>query len=179
MEKRWYVVNVQTGCENQAKEAIEERIRKMNMQDYFGEILIPAENVVQLGKGGQKVSKSKKFFPGYIFVQMVMNEATWRLVRGASKVGGFVGGSDRTRPPEISEAEVARITQQVAGLSQKTKQKINLSIGENVVVTDGPFANFNGVVEEINEEKGKVKVSVSIFGRPTPVELEFTQVEKA
>jgi len=179
MDRKWYVVNVQTGCEGIAKNSIEERIRSMNMQDFFGDILVPTENVVQLGKGGQKVNRSKKFFPGYIFVNMVMNEETWRLVKGSSKVSGFVGGTNKTKPPEVSEAEVMRITQQAMGRGEKVKPKINLSIGESVVVTDGPFANFNGTVEEVNEEKGKVKVSVSIFGRPTPVELEFSQLEKA
>jgi len=177
--KKWYIVNVQTGCEGVAKNSIEERIRSLNMQASFGDIMVPTENVVQLGKGGQKVSRSKKFFPGYIFVNMVMNEETWRLVKGSSKVSGFVGGTNKTKPPEVSEAEVLRITQQVLGLSEKSKPKINLLIGESVVVTEGPFASFNGTVEEVNEEKGKVKVSVSIFGRPTPVELEFSQVEKA
>lgn len=179
MDKKWYIVNVQTGCEGIAKNSIEERIRSLKMQEQIGEVLVPTENVVQLGKGGQKINRSKKFFPGYIFVNMVMNEETWRVVRGASKVSGFVGGTNKTRPPEVSEEEVMRITQQVAGLSEKAKPKINLTVGESVVVTEGPFANFNGTVEEVNEDKGKVKVSVSIFGRPTPVELEFTQVEKA
>jgi transcriptional antiterminator NusG len=179
MDKKWYVINVQTGCEGIAKNSIEERIRSMNMQEFFGDILVPTENVVQLGKGGQKVNRSKKFFPGYIFVNMVMNEETWRLVKGSSKVSGFVGGTNKTKPPEVSEAEVMRITQQTLGRGEKIKPKINLLIGESVVVTDGPFANFNGTVEEINEEKGKVKVLVSIFGRPTPVELEFSQLEKS
>jgi transcription termination/antitermination protein NusG len=179
MDKKWYILNVQTGCEGIAKNSIEERIRSMKMQDLFGDILVPTENVVQLGKGGQKVNRSKKFFPGYIFVNMLMNEDSWRLVRGASKVSGFVGGTNKTRPPEVPEAEVLRITQQALGVSEKSKPKINLTIGESVVVTEGPFANFNGTVEEVNDEKGKVKVSVSIFGRPTPVELDFTQVEKA
>lgn len=179
MEKKWFVVNVQTGCEGIAKNSIEERIRSLNMQEHFGDILVPTESVVQLGKGGQKISRSKKFFPGYIFVNMVMNEETWRLIRTASKVSGFVGGTNKTRPPEITEAEVMRVTQQALGLTEKSKPKINLGVGESVVVTEGPFANFNGTVEEVNEEKGKIKVSVSIFGRPTPVELDFTQVEKS
>jgi transcription termination/antitermination protein NusG len=179
MEKKWYIINVQTGCEGIAKNSIEERIRSSHLEESFGDILVPTENVVQLGKGGQKINRSKKFFPGYIFVNMLMNEETWRLVKGSSKVGGFVGGTNKTKPPEVPEAEVMRITQQALGLNEKVKPKINLIIGEAVVVNDGPFANFNGTVEEVNEEKGKVKVSVSIFGRPTPVELEFSQVEKA
>lgn len=174
--KKWYIVNVQTGCENTAKSAIEERVRTQKMESHFGEILIPAESVVQLVKG-QKQTKSRKFFPGYIFVNMFLNDQTWHLVRNSSKVSGFVGG--KTKPPEVPENEVLRVTQQMAVGAEKPKAKINFSTGESVVVVDGPFSNFNGTVEDINEEKGKVKVLVSIFGRPTPVELDFVQVEKA
>lgn len=177
MEKKWYIVNVQTGCESTAKTAIEERIRSAKMETLFGDILIPAENVVQLVKG-QKQTKSRKFFPGYIFVNMFLNDETWHLVKHSSKVSGFVGGA-KTRPPEVPEAEVFRVTQQMAGVAEKPKAKINFTTGENVTVIDGPFSSFNGTVEDINEEKGKVKVLVSIFGRPTPVELDFIQVEKA
>lgn len=173
--KKWYIVNTQTGCEMTAKSAIEERIRSQKMEKYFGDILIPAENVVELVKG-QKQTKSRKFFPGYIFVQMFLNEQTWHLVKNSSKVSGFVGG--KVRPPEVPEAEVLRVTQQMAGMMEKPKPKVKFSIGENVMVVDGPFSNFNGTVEEINEDKGKVKVLVSIFGRPTPVELDFIQVER-
>jgi len=176
MDKKWYIINVQTGCEATAKSAIEERIRSNKMENQFGEILIPAENVVELVKG-QKTTKSRKFFPGYIFVNMVLSDNTWHLVKNSSKVTGFVGGG-KTRPPEVPEAEVMRVTQQMAGLGEKPKAKINFSIGEQVTVVDGPFSNFNGTVEDINEEKAKVKVLVSIFGRPTPVELDFVQVEK-
>lgn len=176
MDKKWYIINVQTGCEATAKSAIEERIRSNKMETQFGEILIPAENVVELVKG-QKTTKSRKFFPGYIFVNMVLSDNTWHLVKNSSKVTGFVGGG-KTRPPEVPEAEVMRVTQQMAGLGEKPKTKINFSVGEQVMVVDGPFSNFNGTVEDINEEKAKVKVLVSIFGRPTPVELDFVQVEK-
>lgn len=176
MEKKWYIVNVQTGCEATAKSSIEERIRSHKVESSFGDILIPAENVVQLVKG-QKQTRSRKFFPGYIFVQMVLNDETWHLVRHSAKVTGFVGG--KTRPPEVPEAEVLRVTQQMAGAAEKPRTKIKFTQGENVTVVDGPFSNFSGTVEEINEEKGKVKVLVSIFGRPTPVELDFIQVEKA
>ncbi|MFZ4404277.1 MAG: transcription termination/antitermination protein NusG [Pseudobdellovibrionaceae bacterium] len=175
MDKKWYIVNVQTGCELTAKKAIEEKIRSAKVESSFGDILIPSENVVELVKG-QKQTKSKKFFPGYIFIQMVLTEDTWYLVKSASKVGGFVGG--KTRPPEVPEAEVLRVTQQMAGLAEKPKHKIKFSVGETVTVVDGPFSNFNGTVEDINEDKAKVKVLVSIFGRPTPVELDFVQVEK-
>lgn len=177
MDKKWYIINVQTGCEGTAKTAIEERIRSAKMESLFGDILIPAENVVQLVKG-QKQTKSRKFFPGYIFVNMFLNDETWHLVKHSSKVSGFVGGA-KTRPPEVPEAEVLRVTQQMAGVAEKPKTKINFSTGESVTVIDGPFSSFNGTVEDINEEKGKVKVLVSIFGRPTPVELDFIQVEKA
>jgi transcriptional antiterminator NusG len=178
MEKKWYIVNVQTGCEGIAKAAIEERVRSQKMEEFFGEILVPTEQVVQLVKG-QKQTRAKKFFPGYIFVNMVLNDQTWTLVRKSSKVTGFVGGSNKLRPPEVPEEEVRRVTQQMEVGVEKPKAKINFSQGDSVTVVDGPFANFNGTVEEINEEKGKVKVSVSIFGRPTPVELDFVQVEKS
>lgn len=180
MDKKWYIVNVQTGCEATAKAAIEERIKFNKMEGMFGDILIPAENVVELVKG-QKTTKSRKFFPGYIFVNMVLSDQSWHLVKNSSKVGGFVGssGNAKTRPPEVPEAEVLRVTQQMAGLTEKPKAKANFSLGEQVMVVDGPFSNFNGTVEDINEEKAKVKVLVSIFGRPTPVELDFVQVEKS
>ncbi|MBX2995875.1 MAG: transcription termination/antitermination protein NusG [Bdellovibrionaceae bacterium] len=177
MEKKWYIVNVQTGCENTAKSAIEERARSHKLETLIGDILIPSENVVQLVKG-QKQTKSRKFFPGYMFVNMVLTDETWHLVKHSSKVTGFVGGA-KTRPPEVPESEVMRVTQQMTIGAEKPRAKIKFSIGESVTVVDGPFSNFNGTVEEINEEKGKVKVLVSIFGRPTPVELDFIQVEKA
>lgn len=177
MAKKWYIINVQSGTENSAKAAIEERIRMHKMEQYFGEVLIPAENVVELVKG-QKTTKSRKFFPGYIFINMFLNDQSWHLVKNTSKVSGFVGGA-KTRPPEVPEAEVFRVTQQMSGLSEKPRAKINFSIGEQVTVVDGPFNNFNGTVEDINEEKAKVKVLVSIFGRPTPVELDFVQVSKS
>ncbi len=175
MDKKWYIVNTQTGCEQTAKSAIEERIRSQKLESLFGDILIPAENVVELVKG-QKQTRSRKFFPGYIFVQMFLNDETWHLVRHSAKVSGFVGG--KVRPPEVPEAEVLRVTQQMAVGADKPKPKVKFSLGENVTVVDGPFSNFNGTVEEINEDKGKVKVLVSIFGRPTPVELDFVQVER-
>lgn len=175
MEKKWYIVNTQTGCEAKAKLSIEERIKSNKLDESFGDILIPAENVVELVKG-QKKTKSRKFFPGYIFVQMHLDDNTWHLVKHSSKVSGFVGG--RTRPPEVPEAEVLRVTQQMAGVAEKAKPKIRFTTGESVVVIDGPFSNFTGTVEDINEDKAKVKVLVSIFGRPTPVELDFIQVDK-
>ena len=175
VEKKWYICNVATGSEATAKSAIEERIKSLKKEEFFGETLIPAENVVELVKG-QKQTRSRKFFPGYLFVQMVMNEQNWHLVQGASKVTGFIGGS---KPQPVPEQEVLRVTQQMTTGAEKPKHKVRFSLGEGVIVIDGPFSNFNGTVEEINEEKGKVKVLVSIFGRPTPVELDFIQVDKA
>lgn len=175
VEKKWYIINVATGSEATAKSAIEERIRSLKREEFFGDILIPSENVIELVKG-QKQTKSRKFFPGYMFVQMVMNEQNWHLVQGASKVSGFIGGS---KPQEVPEHEVARVTLQMATGAEKPKPKVRFAVGENVTVVDGPFSNFTGTVEEINEEKSKVKVLVSIFGRPTPVELDFIQVDKA
>lgn len=174
-EKKWYIVNTQTSCENLAKTAIEERIQNKNMQEFFGDILVPSENVVQLIKG-KKQTRARKFFPGYIFVHMVMNDKTWHLVKSASKVTGFIGGE---KPQSVPQNEVEKVTQQMIQGTEKARPHISFDIGESVTVIDGPFSNFNGTVEEINEEKAKVKVSVSIFGRPTPVELDFIQVEKS
>lgn len=175
MNKKWYIVNTQSGCEATAKTAIENRINSNNMAESFGDILIPTENVVELVKG-QKKTRAKKFFPGYIFVNMDMNEQTWHIVKGASKVSGFIGGH---KPQEVSETELKRITQQIEVGAERPKPKINFDVGENVVIIDGPFNTFNGTVEDVNEEKGKLRVLVSIFGRPTPVELDYIQVEKS
>lgn len=173
---KWYIINVQTSCENTAKTSIEKKARDHKLEQFIGQILIPSENVVELVKG-KKATRARKFFPGYIFVQMVLTDETWHLVRNASKVTGFVGG--KVKPPEVPEEEVMRVTRQMEAGAEKATAKVKFSVGENVTVIDGPFSNFNGTVEEINQEKGKVKVSVSIFGRPTPVELDFVQVEKA
>lgn len=173
---KWYIVNTQTSCENTAKTSIEKKAREQKLEHLIGQILIPAENVVELVKG-KKATRSRKFFPGYIFVQMVLTDESWHLVKNASKVTGFVGG--KIKPPEVPEEEVMRVARQMETGAEKPIAKVKFSVGENVMVIDGPFSNFNGTVEEINQEKGKVKVSVSIFGRPTPVELDFVQVEKA
>ena len=173
---KWFIVNVQTSCEQMAKASIEERVRSLHLEDKFGQILIPSESVVEL-VNGKKATRSRKFFPGYIFVQMQLDDQTWHLVRNASKVTGFVGG--KVRPPEVPEEEVMRVTRQMESGAEKVQPKVRFSVGESVTVIDGPFSNFNGTVEEINQEKGKVKVLVSIFGRPTPVELDFVQVDKA
>jgi len=174
VEKKWYIVNTPTGQEAKAKLALEERIKTGKMESMFGEVLIPAENVVELVKGEKKTT-SRKIFPGYMFVNMVLTEETWHVVKNTSKISGFVGGQ---RPSPVPAEEVERITKQVALGAEKPKPKIKFTEGESVRVIDGPFSNFNGTVEEINPEKGKVKVLVSIFGRPTPVELDFVQVEK-
>ena len=173
---KWFIINVQTSCEQMAKASIEERVRSLHLEEKFGQILIPSESVVEL-VNGKKATRSRKFFPGYIFVQMQLDDQTWHLVRNASKVTGFVG--NKVRPPEVPEEEVMRVTKQMETGAEKVQPKVRFSVGESVMVIDGPFSNFNGTVEEINQEKGKVKVLVSIFGRPTPVELDFVQVDKA
>ncbi len=176
MDKKWYIVNVQTSCEGIAKSAIQERVEAKGMGDLFGEILVPTENVVQLIKG-KKQNRVKKFFPGYIFIQMFLNDDTWHLVRGSSKVTGFVGRSSNQKPMPVPEEQVTRITNMESG-AIKSITKADFNVGESVTVIDGPFNNFSGTVEEINEDKGKVKVSVMILGRSTPVELDFVQVER-
>lgn len=173
-ELKWYVVHTYSGFENKAREALLERIQRMGMQDKFGEVLIPAEEVVELVKGKRRVSK-RKFFPGYILVKMALTEETWHLVKNTPKITGFVGGT--TNPPSISEEEALRLTQMVAAESVP-KPKESFERGEAVRVVDGPFTGFNGLVDEVKPEKGKVKVLVSIFGRQTPLELDFVQVEK-
>lgn len=173
---KWYVIHTATGFENKAKSALEERIKAYNMEDKFGEILIPQESVTEMVKGKKKTS-SRKYFPGYILVQMDLDEESWHLVRNTPKVTGFVGG--RTNPPSIPDDEVRRLTQQISEGQYRATPTINFEQGENVRVTDGPFTNFTGVVDEVLPEKGKLRVLVSIFGRATPVELEYLQVEKA
>lgn len=174
---KWYVVHTYSGYENRAKKSLEERIRQYNLEGKFGEILIPTENVVELGKGGQKKTTKRKFFPGYMLVQMELEDNTWHLVKSTPKITGFVGSA--TTPPSVPEAEVKRLTQQIDEGTLKPKPRVQFEEGENVRVIDGPFANFNGVIESVNPDKAKVRVMVSIFGRSTPVELEFIQVEKA
>lgn len=176
MEMKWYVIHTATGFENKAKLALEDRIKAYGMEERFGEILIPQEQVVELVKGKRR-STSRKFFPGYILVQMALADETWHLVRNTPKVTGFVGG--RTDPPSIPDDEVRRLTQQIDEGQYKSTPKVLYEKGENVRVVDGPFMNFTGVVDEVLPEKGKLRVLVSIFGRATPVELEFLQVEKA
>ena len=176
MPKEWYVIHTYSGFEHKAKAALEERIRTLGMEEHFGDILVPAEKVVELVKGRKKTS-SRKFFPGYMLVNMDLNDETWHLVKSTPKVTGFVG--DATHPSPISEAEVREITHQMAEGAARPKPKVLFETGESVKVVEGPFADFNGVVEEVKADKGKLRVLISIFGRATPVELDFVQVEKA
>ena len=154
-----------------------ERVKLAGMEDEFGEILVPTEEVVEI-KNGQKKTTERKFFPGYVLVEMVMDDDTWHLVKQTSKVTGFVGGA-RNRPVPISQAEVEKIVSQMQEGSEKPRHKVEFEVGEMIRVKEGPFADFNGSIEEVNYEKSKLRVSVTIFGRATPVELEFSQVEKA
>ncbi len=176
-EKKWYAVHTYSGFENKAKKSLEDKIRLEGLQEGFGEILIPMEHVVEMVKGEKKTTK-KKMMPGYMLVEMEMNDRTWHLVKNTPKVTGFVGGAPNQQPPPMSAAEVARVTTQISEGTLKPKPKVQFEAGDNVRVIDGPFANFNGSVEEVNPDKGRVKVLVSIFGRATPVDLDFMQVEK-
>jgi len=176
MSMNWYVVHTYSGYEQKAKKALEERVRQHKVEHLFEDVLVPTENVVEVKKGVKKTSK-RQFFPGYILVKMDLNEATWHIVKGTPKITGFVGGS--TKPPVVPEEEVMRITNQIEDGTLAPKPKVEFEKGENVRVVSGPFANFAGMVDDVNEGKGKLRVLVSIFGRSTPIELEFTQVEKA
>lgn len=175
MAHQWYVVHTYSGYENKVKAALEERIKSFGKEEYFSEILIPSEKVVEMVKGERRTS-SRKFFPGYIFVKMELNDETWHIVRNTPKVTGFIGG--RMKPTPISEEEVKEIIQQVNEGVLKPKPKFVFEKGDSVRVVDGPFTNFHGVVDEVRPEKGKLRVLVSIFGRATPVELDFVQVVK-
>jgi transcriptional antiterminator NusG len=174
---RWYVVHTFSGFEKQVARSLQEHIKNAGMQDKFGEILIPTEEVVEM-KSGQKRTSERKFFPGYVLVKMDMEDETWHLVKAVPKVSGFIGGTG-TKPTPISDKEAQVILQQVQEGVEKPRPKFSFSAGESVRVVDGPFQDFNGTVEDVNYEKSRLRVSVSIFGRMTPVELEFSQVEKA
>jgi len=175
MAMRWYGVHTYSGYENKVKLNLEERIRALGAEDCFGEVLIPSETVVELKKGERRTS-TRKFFPGYILVQMELNNETWHIVKDTPKVTGFVGGG--TTPAAIPDEEVSLITTRMEEGVERPKPKVEFEVGETVRVIDGPFLNFTGVVEDVKPDKGKLKVMVSIFGRVTPVELEFIQVEK-
>ena len=173
---RWYVVHAYSGMEKAVERNILERINRAGMQDKFGRILVPMEEVVEV-KNGQKKTTERKFFPGYVLVEMIMEDDTWHLIKHTNKVTGFVGGA-KNRPSPISEAEVAKIVNQMQEGTEKPRHKVEFVVGEYVRVKDGPFTDFNGSVEDVNYDKSKVRVSVTIFGRATPVELEFSQIEK-
>jgi len=177
MSKKWYVVHAYSGFEKSVQRALIERINRAGMQDMFGQILVPVEEVVEM-KSGQKSISERKFFPGYVLVEMEMSDETWHLVKNTDKVTGFVGGTVM-KPTPISQKEVDNILHQIQEGIEKPKPKILFETGEAVRVKDGPFTDFHGNVEDVNYEKNKLRVSVSIFGRPTPVELDFNQVEKS
>lgn len=177
MAKRWYVVHAFSGYENTVKKSLEERIARASMEEYFGDILVPTEEVVEM-KGGQKRRSDRKFFPGYVLVEMDMTDETWHLVKDVPKVMGFIGGT-ADRPAPITQREADAILNRVQEGVDKPKPKVLFEPGEMVRVVDGPFNDFNGVVEEVNYDKSRLRVAVLIFGRSTPVELEFHQVEKS
>lgn len=174
MSKKWYGIHTYSGFENKVRLSLLERIKNQGLEEQFGEVLIPSETVVELKKGEKRTS-SRKFFPGYILVNMDLNDETWHVVKETSKVTGFVGGNN---PVAIPDEEVLKITRRIEEGAEKPRPKVLFEVGETVRVIDGPFLNFSGVVEDVKPDKGKLRVMVSIFGRATPVELEFMQVEK-
>jgi transcriptional antiterminator NusG len=171
---KWYIVNTYSGHENRAKLGLEERVKNGGLEDQFGEILIPTENVMEMVKGQRRTS-TRKFYPGYMFVQMNINERTFHLVKGTPKITGFLGGQ---HPSPVPEREIKRVHTAMDTGKSKPTPKVSYSIGDSVLVVDGPFTTFSGKVEEVNTEKERVKVLVSMFGRETPVELQFNQVEQ-
>ncbi|MBK7719538.1 MAG: transcription termination/antitermination protein NusG [Simplicispira sp.] len=175
-ELRWYIVHAYSGMEKAVERNIAERIARASMQSKFGRVLVPTEEVVEI-KAGQKKTTERRLFPGYVFVEMVMDDESWHLVKHTNKVTGFVGGA-KNRPAPISEAEVQKIVSQMQEGTEKPRHKTEFMVGEYVRVKEGPFTDFNGSVEDVNYEKNRLRVSVMIFGRSTPVELEFGQVEK-
>ena len=175
MALKWYIVHVYSGFENKVKLALEERIASSSHSDKFGEVLVPTEQIVELVKGKRKES-SRKFYPGYILVRMELDEETWHIVNDTAKVTGFLGG--REKPSSLSDEEAEKILGRMEAGRLKPKPKFFFETGDEIRVIDGPFTNFNGIVDEVNPEKGKIRVLVTIFGRSTPVELEFVQVAK-
>jgi transcription termination/antitermination protein NusG len=176
MALRWYVIHAYSGFENQVKRSLEERIRRAGMESLFGEVLVPVEEVVEM-RGGQQRKSERKFYPGYVLVSMEMTDETWHLVKSVPKVMGFIGGTGE-RPSPVPEKQAMAILQRMQEGTEKPRPKVLYEPGEVVRVTEGPFTDFNGVVEDVDYEKSRLKVSVFIFGRSTPVDLEFSQVEK-
>lgn len=177
IKMRWYVVQAYSGFESYVVRAINERIERLGMQDAFAEIIVPTEEVVEM-RAGKKRKAERKFFPGYVLVRMIMNDETWHLVKGVPRVSGFIGGTSQ-KPAPITDREANAILSRVEEGEAKPRPSVLFEPGEVIRVKEGPFLDFNGTVEEVNYEKNRLRVSVSIFGRPTPVELEFGQVEKA
>jgi transcriptional antiterminator NusG len=175
MEKNWYVIHTYSGYENKVKTALEERIKQFGKEEYFSEIVIPTENVVEMIRGERKTT-SRKFFPGYVLINMSMDNETWHIVKNTPKVTGFIGGGNK--PIAIPEVQARDILSQIKEGKLKPKPKVSFEKGDSISIIDGPFNNFNGLVEEVKPEKGRLKVLVSIFGRSTPIELEFLQVKK-
>lgn len=176
MAKRWYVVQAFSGFEQQVKRSLDERTKRYGLQEKFGNILVPTEEVIEM-RQGQKRKSERKFFPGYVLVQMEMDDETWHLVKNVPRVLGFIGGTS-DKPAPLADAEAEKILQRVREGTEQPKPKVLFEPGEMVRVAEGPFTDFNGVVEEVNYEKNKLRVAVLIFGRSTPVELDFGQVEK-
>ncbi|MDR1297989.1 MAG: transcription termination/antitermination protein NusG [Deltaproteobacteria bacterium] len=176
MAIKWYVVHTFSGYENRVKESLEESVKKLGLEEQIKQVVLPMENVMEMSKAGNRRTSSRKLFPGYIFVQMELNDLTWHTIKDTPKVTGFLG--DKTIPQPISDEEAANVIAQIEEGSKKPKHKFHFEEGDEIKVVDGPFTNFAGVVEEVNEVKGKLRVLISIFGRPTPVELDFIQADK-
>lgn len=174
-DHKWYVVNAHSGMEYKAKLSLEERVRSLKKMDLISEVIVPEETVVELVRGQKKTTK-RKFFPGYILVKMLLTDDSWHLIKNTPKISGFVG--DKRNPAPVPESEILRMTSRISEGASRPKSKVSFSEGDKIRVVDGPFNNFNGVIEDVNADKGKLRVLVSIFGRSTPVELDFIQVEK-